>query len=109
MSSASASPVQFIRPEAASAAGAGSAGIGIGEFPGRQFDMDGLRRVFRDRWAAFLKAHFRNSVEVAFFFGTDERTARQWLEGVNAPSGPFVARAVDKFPAALPILMGRAA
>lgn len=105
----SASPVQSIRTQAASAPPSPSAGIGIGEFPGRPFDMDGLRRVFRDRWAAFLKAHFRNSVEVAFFFGTDERTARQWLEGVNAPSGPFVAHAVDKFPAALPILMGRAA
>lgn len=109
MASASASPVQFHRHHAAPDPRIVSAGIGHGGFPGRPFDMDGLRRVFRDRWAAFLKAHFRNSVEVAFFFGTDERTARQWLEGVNAPSGPFVARAVDTFPDALPMLMGRAA
>ena len=69
-------------------------------------DMHGLRRALPHRWADFCQRHFRNSVEVAAFFDTDEKTARNWLEGKHAPSSAFTLRAVAAFPDAVHVLLG---
>lgn len=59
-----------------------------------------FRRLYPDRWAAFLRGHFRNATEVAVFFDVNEKTARQWLEGVTGPQGWAAAYAVASIPAA---------
>lgn len=71
----------------------------------RRVDMHALRRAFPERWGHFCRTHFRNSIELAAFFGTDERTARFWMEGKHAPASPFALRAVTAFPDAIPCLM----
>lgn len=58
-----------------------------GLLSGRPCDPRAFRRIYPHRWASFLAMHFRNSIEVAAFFDVDEKTARQWLNGVNAPQG----------------------
>ena len=68
-----------------------------GEFP---VDLHRFRAVFPDRWAALLRKHFRDARHVQFFFGVSERTARDWLDGVSAPAGPFVALACVSIPGA---------
>lgn len=65
---------------------------------GRPFDMDRFRTVFPDIWADFLRSHFRDKEHIAYFFDTDERTARNWLSGLNAPTGPRAVAAVLRFP-----------
>lgn len=82
----------------------GSAGI----FPGRRCDPRAFQRIYPDRWHGFLKAHFRNSVEVAAFFDVNEKTARLWMEGCNAPRGWAVAYAVARLPSAAKYLLGAA-
>lgn len=67
---------------------------------GRPCDPRAFQRLYPDRWHAFLKAHFRNSVEVAAFFCTDERTARLWLEGTTTPRAWAVSYAVMSIPSA---------
>lgn len=59
-----------------------------------------FRRVFRDQWAGFLRAHFHNPLHVAVFFDVNEATARKWWEHVNEPSGWVVAHAVATIPGA---------
>ena len=71
----------------------------------RRVDMHALRRAFPERWGDFCRRHFRNSVELAAFFDTDEKTARNWMDGKHAPAGPFVARAVRAFSDAVDILL----
>ena len=48
-----------------------------------------LRR-FRDqapaRWRAFLHAHFSGPGEVSFFFDVDEKSGRNWWNGVGRPT-----------------------
>lgn len=48
-----------------------------------------LRR-FRDqapaRWQAFLHAHFSGPGEVSFFFDVDEKSGRNWWNGVGRPT-----------------------
>lgn len=66
---------------------------------GRPFDMHRFRAVFPDIWAEFLKAHFRDKEHIAYFFDTDEKTARNWLSGFNVPTGPRAVAAVLQFPA----------
>lgn len=73
-----------------------------GEFP---FDMHRFRTVFPDRWAALLKAHFRDIRHISFFFDVSERTARDWLNGVSAPAGPFAVVACARIPGAIEQLM----
>ena len=71
----------------------------------KPFDMHGYRRAFPDLWSSFLRAHFRNPVEVAFFFDmADTTTARHWWNGTNAPMAHFVAVAIDRIPGALQFL-----
>lgn len=76
-----------------------------GTFSGRRCDPRAFQRVYPDRWHGFLKAHFRNSVEVAAFFDVNEKTARLWLEGCNAPRGWAVAYAVTRLPSAAKYLL----
>lgn len=74
-------------------------------FSGRPCDPRAFQRLYPDRWHDFLKAHFRNSVEVAAFFDVNEKTARLWLEGCNAPRGWAVAYAVTRLPSAAKYLL----
>lgn len=78
-------------------------------FSGRPCDPRAFQRLYPDRWHEFLKAHFRNSVEVAAFFDVNEKTARLWLEGCNAPRGWAVAYAVTRLPSAAKYLLEVAA
>ena len=71
--------------------------------------MHRFRIVLRDRWAALLKAHFRDSVQIAYFFDVDEKTARNWLAGVTLPSGPASLWAIKAMPGAAAILLDEAA
>lgn len=84
--------------------GTGGAGVSAGELSGavsgRRADPMAYRRQFRDRWGAFLRAHFQNSLHVAVFFSVDEKTARQWWNDVNQPSGWAVAFARAAVPGA---------
>jgi hypothetical protein len=72
---------------------------------GRPVDLNAYRRLFKDRWAGFLRRHFRNSLDVAVHFSVDEKTARLWLEGVNGPQGWVVAHAMASIPGAAQDLM----
>jgi hypothetical protein len=76
-----------------------------GIYSGRPCDPRAFQRIYPDRWHGFLKAHFRNSVEVAAFFDVDEKTARLWLEGCNAPRGWAVAYALTRLPSAAKYLL----
>jgi hypothetical protein len=77
---------------------------------GAPADLWAMKRCFPDRWSDFLRAHFRDSVHVAFTFGVSERAARDWLNGVSGPRGSHVALAFDREPvSAQRILLGRAA
>lgn len=68
-------------------------------YQGKPIDPYAFRRCFPDRWSAYLRAHFRSSLEVALFFDVTERTAANWLEGSNRPSGDKVAIAAMMHPA----------
>lgn len=86
-----------------------SSGKFAGIFAGRPVDLDRFRTVFPDRWAAFLKAHFRDSVAVAYFFGVNEKTARLWMDGVTAPRAEVVLALAERAPAVIPYLLSEAA
>ena len=75
----------------------------------RPFDLHRFRALFPDRWAGFLRSHFRNSAEIAAFFGVDDKTARNWVEGSTKPTAPSAIIAVARIPGALAQLMGVAA
>lgn len=74
-------------------------------FCGRRFDLHRYRVVFPDRWASFLRSHFRDHVHVAFVFGVSERTARNWFEGISAPRAEFALAACKHIPGAAEYLM----
>lgn len=82
--------------------------MSAGTFPARRADLDGFRRRFPHMWSDFLHRHFRNSVEVAVFFSCDDRTARAWLDGVNAPRAEVALYAVASIGGALAELTGAA-
>ena len=67
---------------------------------GRAVDLHRYRALFPQRWSAFLRAHFRDPVHAAYFFNVDEKTARNWFEGVTGPQGWAVARAIAAVPTA---------
>ena len=79
------------------------AGFGAG---GRAFDAGRYRVLFPERWAGFLQSHFRSVGEVGWFFGVDQRTAQNWWEGSNRPTGDKVALAAVRFPAGFADHMG---
>lgn len=93
-----------VTPKPASPPGAVSPGFVPGQFAGVRFDMDGYRRAFPSLWSAFLRAHFRDRIHVAYEFSVDERTARNWWDGVNSPRPEVVMVALDRFPAAFAML-----
>ncbi len=74
----------------------GSAGI----FPGRRCDPHAIRRKFPAKWSGFLRAHFRDAVEVAYVFSVDAKTARLWWEGSTGTQGWTVDFAHRVFPEA---------
>lgn len=80
-----------------------------GTFTGIPFDLHHFRAIFPDQWSQLIRRHFRNTVEVAFFFSCDEKTARNWWEGTTGPSGHAVAIAVKCLPGALDIIFAEAA
>ena len=97
------SPLSTRAQPAARAGGVSSGGCDgglAGLLSGRPCDPRAFRRLYPDRWAAFLKAHFRNSTEIACFFDIDEKTARQWLNGINAPQAWAASFAVVSIPGA---------
>lgn len=53
----------------------------------RRCDPHVIRRKFPEKWSGFLRAHFRNTVEVAYVFSVDAKTARHWWEGSYGPQG----------------------
>lgn len=71
-----------------------------GEYSGRPFDLHRYRRLFPDRWAAFLRAHFHDSVHVAYVFGVSDRTARNWWDGIGAPRAEMALAACKHIPGA---------
>lgn len=111
--------VAFSLPEAVTAPGGVSPGFVPGETSGAfagagggavasdglRVDLHRLRVVFPDRWSAFLRGHFRDRVQVAYVFGVDERTARNWWDGVSSPRAEVALIAVSRFPAALPFFL----
>lgn len=72
---------------------------------GRPFDLHHYRTIFPDRWSAFLRAHFRDHIHVAFMFGVSERAARKWWEGIGAPRAEFALAACKHIPGAAEYLM----
>jgi len=67
---------------------------------GRPCDPRRFRAVYPDRWMAFIRAHFASPVHVAVFFDVDEKTARLWWEGTNAPQGWVVDFAIQSIASA---------
>ena len=81
--------------------GAGSpSGLPPGKSPGSNPDPRRYRALYPDLWCAFLHAHFRDALHVAFFFSVSERTGRDWWEGVTTSQGWAVAYAVETIPTA---------
>jgi len=75
-----------------------SSGNYAGKPPASFIDMDRFRRAFPQVVAEWLRAHFRDKEHVAFFFDRDERTARNWLAGINTPAGAEAVAMVLQFP-----------
>lgn len=61
-----------------------------------------ILRWFRDqapaRWQSFLHAHFASGLEVSLFFGVDEKTGRNWWNGVGRPTVDKALYAEMSFP-----------
>lgn len=62
-----------------------------GEFSGklsgsRQKMLEQLKNKTPQRWMAFLRAHFSCPFEVSTFFEVDEKTGRNWWNGVGRPT-----------------------
>ena len=86
--------------KAATAGGGVSSGFGADYSSGVRADPMAYRRIFRDRWTDFLRAHFQSHLHVAVFFNVDEKTARQWWNYVTEPKGWAVSYARDQIPGA---------
>lgn len=98
-------PARELRPVSVEEFADGATGL----FSGRPIDLHRLRTVFPDRWAGFLKKHFRNSVEIAAFFSVSEKTARLWMEGASAPRSEVILALIERNPAIVPVLRAMAA
>ena len=75
-----------------------SPGTLAGLLAGRPCDPRALRAAFPERWGRFVRAHFRNPLEVAVFFDVDEKTGRLWWEGSHGPQGWVVDFAIRSIP-----------
>lgn len=76
---------------------------------GTRIDLLAIKRALPAMWCSFVRAHFRNAYEVHIVFGVDEKTARGWWEGKNAPHASAALAVVHRFPGALQALIGEAA
>ena len=65
--------------------------------------------AFPDMWRAFLRAHYRNQVEVAYHYGVTEKAAEKWWQGIGGPNGAKVAMAYQLHPAGAARFLSRAA
>lgn len=81
-----------------------SSGECSGKFSGRPFDVWAVKRVLPDQWRALLRSYFRNHIEVAYAFSVDEKTARNWWEGVGCPRSEIALAAIRNIPHAAKIL-----
>lgn len=70
-------------------------GVVVGQISGRVYRPEDVRRMFVKQWSAWCRENFRNSVQLAAAFGVSEKTARLWMEEVNAPQGYAVACASE--------------
>ena len=61
----------------------------------RVFRPEDMRREFPDQWADWCCANFRDSVQLAAAFRVSEKTARLWMQRVNAPQGWAVVSAMQ--------------
>ena len=75
-----------------------------GKPSGHSPDPRRFRALYPDRWFSFLHAHFRDHVQVAYFFGVSERTGRDWWEGKTGSQGWAVAYAIENVPNAVQFL-----
>jgi hypothetical protein len=57
-----------------------------------------MQRVFPEVFAAWLDKKFDSKEHIAHAFGKDERTARNWLSGLNCPTGHVAAAIILRFP-----------
>lgn len=81
------------------------------KFSGRR-DALTYRQHFALLWRDFVRANFESPEHAAHVFKVDGKTAANWWEGVNAPSGWVVGRAVsdpDLREAALAAISGASA
>jgi hypothetical protein len=61
---------------------------------------ESFRSFFAGVFAQFLRENFRTAAHVAVAFGVTERTAVNWMEGTNCPSGHVVGYALTEHPLA---------
>lgn len=52
------------------------------------------RQFFAARWRDFIRENYQSPAHVAFVWRVDPTTARNWWDGMNAPQGWVVARAM---------------
>jgi len=77
-----------------------SSGVCSETFSGRPFDVYAFRRVLPDQWRNLMRAHFTSAVHVAYVFSVDEKTARNWWDGIGSPRAEFALAAVKHIPGA---------
>ena len=73
---------------------------GAGKPAGHSPDPRRYRALYPDLWHSFLRAHFRDHLHVAYWFGVSERTGRDWWEGITTSQGWAVAYAIETIPTA---------
>ncbi|MFC0160864.1 hypothetical protein CDZ97_10265 [Mameliella alba] len=93
------SGVSVSYPQHGQEIGAPSSGDFSGEYSGSR---ESILRQFRDqtpaRWMSFLHAHFSGAQEVSAFFDVDEKTGRNWWNGVGRPTVDKALYAQMSFP-----------
>jgi len=58
-------------------------------------EMQSFRQHFAAVWSDFVRAHFASPADAAAFFAVDPSTAENWWQGLNAPQGWVVGRAMS--------------
>lgn len=53
-----------------------------------------FRQFFAARWQSFVRENFASPAHVAVCFGVSTVTAQNWWDGLNAPQGWAVAKAM---------------
>lgn len=75
----------------------------------KPIDLAHYRHTLPERWAAYLRANFSGSVSVAFFFGVDDKTARNWMEETTAPRAEVILAMAERDPSVIRFLLSEAA